>query len=189
MSRTLPLSTTIDGLSLKGFGNDATYTAGSISGYDGGPLYCHVAPATGGVAITIDQNSPSTFTSTTGDVVSVTLSYQVNEPPMPASTITWSSVPSGNAYSGLPLEFNLVFSTDLSTATLQVVKPSAGRTTENSIGIVIVGSAITGGSPQGYFVDVPVGDGTVDVTNFSSIGVSWAPGGSFAGPIGGATLP
>jgi hypothetical protein len=192
MSRKLPLSVTINKIQLKNFGNDSSFVGQSFDDYDGGTLYCHADPVPGGgIALTIDENGPSSFTATTGDVKTVTITYQANPPPAPPRTIAWNNVPAGNTYHGFPMEFNLVFADDLGSATFQLTQPAVGTSTEKRIGIIVIGKAITGASPMGYFVDVPVGadDPSVDVTNFSSIGIAWAPGGSFAGPIGSGTLP
>jgi hypothetical protein len=190
MSRTLPLDATISLVALQGFGPTVPNAGIQINDYHGHPLYCHTAADAGGnISITVDEVAPSTFTTTAGPVTTVTVNYQPSPLKVPQSSTV--NIPAGSRYNGTPLEHHLAFTRDLTAATLLINQLPVPASTANSVGIVIVGSDITGGAPEGYFVSVPL---NVAVTNkdpmdYISMGISWTPAGGIAGPIGGATVP
>jgi hypothetical protein len=180
----LPLSITLDTISLTGFTRDSSGGTTPIAQYDGSPLYCHVvetAPGSNQVNIAFDLTGPSTFTSQIGLVSSITVAVDSS-----GTVLTFN--PAGAVYAGVPLGYYLQLADDLSTATLSIEQPRAVQAKgDGSLGLIVLGVSVTGaGTPRGYFVDVPVGPnfGTVD-----AITVYWSDGGSLAGPIGGGMVP
>jgi hypothetical protein len=191
MAKQLPLNVTLDTIALKGFGVDQTSTGQSITYYDGGPLYCHADPdGQGGITITVDENAPSSFTQTSGPVKTVIVQYRAGVAGQ-TQTITWNTVAAGAVYDPAnPLEHHLVMTNDLKHATLQITKPARGLSTANTLGLVVVGSQITGNLPEGYFVRIPMNmNPAVDPTEFSAISIAWGGAGGMAGPIGGGSIP
>lgn len=187
---TFPLNVNVNAIVLKGFGIDTTGGSASIPNYDGGPLYCHAAEigaGSGQIAITIDEKPPNTFTSASGTISTVQVSY--TDTNSNAKTMTWTNVPNNLHYDGNSplLQHYLIMASDLSTATLAIEKPAAASTAY-SLGLVILGTAVTGDKPIGYFVNVPFK--TNGATGYSGMKIYWTGGnGSMAGPIGGGVIP
>jgi hypothetical protein len=198
MARALPLNTTINKFTLKGFSTgDIPVPNGTdaITSYHGHPLYCHVDPdssAGAGVTLTINEKPPNSFTTTSGRINSVRVTYQ---PSMSSGTqdFTWTIGSTDNPHYGgaggaTTVVPRLVFTIDLKQAEL-IIEQLIPKGTSNTIGIVVVGPTITGAAPEGYFVSVPMNQGGSDPTDYTGGGVSWGPGGAVSGPIGGLTVP
>jgi hypothetical protein len=178
----VPLSVTLNAISLKGFTKDSSGGTSPITEYDGSPLYCHVVEtAPDKIDITFDLTAPSTFTPQIGFVNSITVVFD-----SPETALTFNPV--GAVYTGVPLGYFLQFADDLSTATLRIEQPrSPVANGEGSLGLIVLGVKVTGAaSPRGYFVDVPIGP---NFDSVDAITVYWTNAGSLAGPIGSGMVP
>jgi hypothetical protein len=197
---------TIDTVFLKDFGTDQTLTISPpITNYNGSPLYCHAnQDAANNVTLLIDEKPPSSFAPLMGPITTVVVEYTVyGHTPLKQQ---WDVTGKGMTY--VPsrwIEYKLVFTppagtppppapqpTDLSRATLQISELKTAHDPRNGLGIIVLGPQITGGLPQGYFVQIPMAidpKGLVDPTEFAAMGISWSPDMSIAGPIGGGTIP
>jgi len=199
MGKTLPFDITIDTIALEGFSTTVSPLKPTkpITHYHGGPLYCHVTPDPGAstVSILIDEIPPNSYAPAKALIKNVGYTYR-SSGSAAAQTQSWDISSLAVSYTpALLVEHKLVFTApagapaaDLSVATLKISQLNA-PSTRNSLGLIVLGHRFTSGQPEGYFVTVPMSQGSDDPTDYAAMGISWTADLGVAGPIGGGTIP
>ena len=198
----MSFSANITAVDLTGFGPvDQSGGSPTITNYGGDTLYCHVTSiGPGQVAITFNQFGPSSFPAIVGNVQLVTIIYQSPVNPSAAQTLTFSPQTAMATYNGEPFNFYLTFNLADGTynATLMVSQQSASTTAAAKastaidasspvLSLVVLGTQVTGGDPQGFFTSVPVD--SPNYYQYTTATIQWPQQGGSLGPMGVVNVP